>query len=178
MTTVAYRWDVASFLRAEDLGVFAGRVELVEGEVWSVGLGFWHGSAAPQVVVALQGQGRVLMATLPSEQSLPDPDVWLLRPGAQPVDQVSPRIPRWDPADVLLVVEVSDETVEADLTIKAGLYARAGYARYWVVTRDGVHEHTDPRDGAYRSVVLAGRDGAVTAPDGAPIAVRALLPPD
>lgn len=178
MTTVGYRWDIASFLRAEELGVFDGRVELVEGEVWSVGLGFWHGRTTPRVAFALHAQGEVLMASLPSEQSLPDPDVWLLRPGARPVDQVSPRIPRWDPADVLLVVEVSDETVEADLTIKAGLYARAGYARYWVVTRAGVHEHTQPSGGAYGSVVLAGPAESVTAPDGTAIRVRALLPPD
>lgn len=178
MTTVAYRWDIASFLRAEALGVFDGRVELVEGEVWSVGLGFWHGRTTPRVAFALHAQGEVLMASLPSEQSLPDPDVWLLRPGARPVDQVSPRIPRWDPADVLLVVEVSDETVEADLTVKAGLYARAGYDRYWVVTREDVHEHTEPSGGAYRNVVLAGPDGTVTAPDGSPLPVRGLLPAD
>lgn len=175
MTAVAYRWDVAAFLRAEGLGVFAGRVELVEGEVWPVVLGLWHGQVQPRVVVALQGQGEVLTATLPTADSLPDPDVWVLRPGAQAVDQVSPRLPRWAAADVLLVVEVSDETVEADLSDKAALYARAGYVRYWAVTRDGVHEHGDPRDGAYASVRLAGVDATVTAPDGSAVPVRALL---
>ena len=178
MTTVRYRWDAATFLRADELGIFSGRVELVEGEVWSVVLGLWHGEVLPKVVAALQGQGRVLAATLPTGQSLPDPDVWVLRPGAQPVEQVPPRLPRWDAADVLLVVEVSDETVQADLTTKAQLYARAGYACYWVVTREGVHEHTDPGDGAYRVMALVGPDGTVTAPDGTAVPVRALLPPD
>lgn len=176
MNAVAYRWDAATFLRAEGLGVFSGRVELVEGEVWPVVLGLWHGQVQARVVVALQGQGEVLTATLPTADSLPDPDVWVLRPGAQPVDQVSPRLPRWDAADVLLVVEVSDETVDADLGAKAALYARAGYVRYWVVTRDGVHDHGDPRDGAYASVRMAGVDATVAAPDGTTVAVRALLP--
>ncbi len=176
MTTVAYRWDAESFLRAEAMGLFTGRVELVDGEIWQVVLGIWHGRTQPRVVVALQGQGEVLTATLPTDDSLPDPDVWVLRTGAEPVDHVSPRLPRWAAKDVLLVVEVSDETVEVDLTSKAALYARAGYARYWVVTPEGVHEHTQPDDGHYRCVQLIAGDGVMTGPDGASIDVRSLLP--
>lgn len=58
----------------------------------------------------------------------------------------------WDPADVLLVVEVDDETVRADLTTKARLYGAAGFAVYWVVTREGVHEHTGPTPFGYRVI--------------------------
>jgi len=83
------------------------------------------------------GRRQVSQAALATGESLPDPDLWLRRVGAQPVDVVSARLSRWDPADVLLVVEVADETVQEDLTIKARLYAAAGYARYWVVTHDG-----------------------------------------
>lgn len=44
----------------------------------------------------------------------------------------------------LLVVEVTDDTVIADLTIKSALYGKAGYPVYWVVTPDAIYEHTVP----------------------------------
>lgn len=75
---------------------------------------------------------------------------------------VSPRLARWAPSDVLLVVEVSDETVHEDLTVKARLYAAAGYGRYWVVTRDAVHEHVDPDASGYRAVRVLGPGDSVT----------------
>lgn len=109
-------------------------------------------------------------------ESLPDPDLWLGRVGAQPVDVVSARLSRWDPADVLLVVEVADETVQEDLTIKARLYAAAGYARYWVVTHDGIHEHTTPTGEGYRRVRRAAAGDSVDLPDGTLITIRELIP--
>ena len=173
--TVTYEWDVESFLRAHDAGAFGGRVELVDGEVWRVVLGDWHGRVTPRVVAALVGHDEVLQSTLPSAGSLPDPDVWVLRSGARPVGAVTARLSRWAPSDVLLVVEVSDETVAADLGVKARLYGAAGYARYWVVTRDGVHEHTGPRPDGYAHVRLAGPGDDVVLPDGSPVAVTGLL---
>ena len=177
-TPPRYRWDVDSFLRAQEAGVFDGRVELVDGEVWRVTHGDWHGRRLWVVGAALQDQGRVTSATLASGGSLPDPDLWVQRPGARPVGTVSPRLARWDPEDVLLVVEVSDESVQADLTIKAHLYGAAGYARYWVVTRDGLHEHTGPEDDGYARVRLLGPDAEVPLPDGGLLPVRRLLQDD
>ena len=173
--TVAYRWDVETFLRAHDAGVFGQRVELVEGEVWPVVLGDWHGKVTVRVVAALLQHGDPRQSTLPSAGSLPDPDVWLLRPDAQPAGALSARLSSWSPDDVLLVVEVSDETVEQDLTVKARLYAEAGWQRYWVVTRDAVHEHTLPTATGYRSVrrLLAGED--VLLPDGTTVPVAVLI---
>jgi hypothetical protein len=52
---------------------------------------------------------------------------------------------------VLLVVEVSDETILADLEIKAKLYGGAGYPVYWVVTRDAIYEHTTPTPSGYHT---------------------------
>lgn len=60
------------------------------------------------------------------------------------------KLSEWDAADVLLVVEVSDETVTLDLTTKARLYGSAGYGTYWVVTRDALYVHTEPTPDPYR----------------------------
>ncbi len=176
MASVAYRWDVDSFLRAQDAAAFRSRVELVDGQVWPVVLDDWHGDLTAHLVAVLSQRGQVSQATLATGESLPDPDLWLRRIGAQPVDVVSARLSRWDPADVLLVVEVADETVQEDLTIKARLYAAAGYARYWVVTHDGIHEHTAPTGEGYTHVRRATAGDSVDLPDGTVITIRELLP--
>lgn len=62
------------------------------------------------------------------------------------------RMAVWAPADVPLVVEVSDETLQPDPTVKARLYAGAGFGIYWVLARDAVHEDTDPTPFGHRSV--------------------------
>jgi len=172
---VGYRWDVEAFLRAVEAGVFTTRVELVEGDVWAVVLGDWHGAVTFRVAAALAGEGDLTGATLPSAGSLPDPDVWVRRPGAEPLGNLSPRLSRWAPQDVLLVVEVSDESLEQDLGVKADLYARTGYPRYWVVARDGVHEHTDPTATGYGRVRRLGPGASVDLPSGRPVPVDDLL---
>ena len=109
---------------------------------------------------------------------MPLPDLWLLRHDAQERERLSPRLARFDPDDVLLVVEVGDESRRGDLTTKAALYARTGYARYWVVARDGVHEHLDPTADGYRQVRLHGRGSSVDLPDGGAVRVDDLLADD
>ncbi|NQE67904.1 Uma2 family endonuclease [Nocardia gamkensis] len=90
-------------------------------------------------------------ATLPTGESLPDPDCWALRSGAEPVDVIGAELSVWAASDVVLVVEVSDETVVQDLNRKADLYSRAGYPTYWVVTKDVIYEHTEPTPQGYRT---------------------------
>ncbi|MBO0869558.1 MAG: Uma2 family endonuclease, partial [Micromonosporaceae bacterium] len=94
---------------------------------------------------------RVTGATLPSGDSLPDPDCWVRRSDATPIAQLGLRIAEWDPADVLLVVEVSDETIMQDLHIKSRIYGKAGWPVYWVVTQKVIYEHTEPHEQGYGS---------------------------
>ena len=63
-----------------------------------------------------------------------------------------------NPADLRLIVEVSDSTLGFDTTVKAGLYARAGIAEYWVFDVNGrrLGVYREPRDGTYRSIVWYG----------------------
>lgn len=57
--------------------------------------------------------------------------------------------------DVVLLAEVSATTLSFYLTVKAGLYARAGIAEYWVVDLAGrqVIVHRRPEAGRYLEVV-------------------------
>lgn len=176
-----YRWGLEEFLRAWEGGAFGKRTELIDGEVWDVPIGLWHMRTTGRVIRALpNGSVELLPGSLPAGQHLPEPDCWVLRTGAEPVEQLSPRMTRWAAPDVPLVVEVSDETHDFDLTHKARIYAEAGFAVYWSVTREGVYVHSQPGATGYRSRALVGPGGRVTVPY-APdltLAVDDLLAPD
>lgn len=155
MTSTApqqYRWTRDGFLRAYEAGAFEGRVELVDGEVWPVVIGRWHGTTVMRVARALPEPAiaEIDSATLPAASSLPDPDCWVRRRGAVPKGAVSDRVPVWASDDVLLVIEVADESLMADLTIKAKLYGSSGYPVYWVISPDVIYEHSGPTADGYR----------------------------
>ena len=82
-----WRWDEESFVVAWEAGVFRDqRVELVEGEVWPVSIGTWHGAVAGNVTRLLPNSDwRVTSTSLPAAGSVTDPDVWVHRRGARPV---------------------------------------------------------------------------------------------
>ena len=58
------------------------------------------------------------------------------------------------PQETLLVIEVSDSTLEDDLDEMALLYAKAGIREYWVVDvqDEAVVVHLDPSDTGYRQI--------------------------
>jgi hypothetical protein len=150
---LTYQWSASEFLRAWEAGAFDHRVELVEGEVWPVVIGSWHGDIQAQLAASLRHpRVRVSTSTLavPSSNSVPDPDCFVRGIDAKPVGTRGARLEVWDPRDVLLVVEISDESVVADLNIKARLYGGAGYQVYWVVTQEAIYEHTSPMLQGYR----------------------------
>lgn len=165
-TTLSFRWTLNEYLHAWEAGVFDNRrAELVEGEVWAVSIGRWHGRTAARVTRALPNDSyEITSMSLACGDSLPDPDCWVLRADAEPVAQLSPRMPRWSAADVHLVVEVSEETLDQDLGVKADLYGRAGYAHHWSVTRSGIYAHSDPGPRGYRSRRLVERGEWITVP--------------
>ena len=81
--------------------------------------------------------------------SEPVPDVIVLNRPTWEIDRDNPQ-----PAELLLVVEVADSSLRFDLATKAGLYARAAIADYWVFDVPGrrLIVHRDPEGGRYRSV--------------------------
>ncbi|MGL6234810.1 MAG: Uma2 family endonuclease [Segniliparus sp.] len=177
-----YRWTPERFLLAWEAGVFEGqRVELLNGEVVSVPIGRWHSRTAVRLIKRLPDTGvEITGETLPSGTSLPDPDVWVCRAGAEPEEQLSKRIFSWAASDVLLVVEVSDETKALDLAFKAQLYGSAGYPEYWMVTKDKVYVHHEPHPTGYRSRIeyLRGQQIPVPYAPGKTVDVAELLSSD
>ncbi len=66
--------------------------------------------------------------------------------------------------DLSLVIEISDTTVQYDLTVKAELYARAGIIEYWVnnIPDKKLIVHRDPVNGLYTNVRTYGAEEEVT----------------
>lgn len=77
----------------------------------------------------------------------PEPDIALLKPRE---DFYTKSLP--EPKDVLLLVEVSDSTVEYDREIKKTIYAEVGIAEFWLVNlkEDTIECYSQPKNGNYR----------------------------
>ncbi len=82
------------------------------------------------LLIKLQGKAEIHNQNPISipDDSEPEPDLALLIP---PLERYDHRLPQ--PEDVLLVVEVSDSTLEWDRKEKTRLYAEAGIPVCWVV---------------------------------------------
>jgi Uma2 family endonuclease len=79
----------------------------------------------------------------------PEPDIVLLRPRA---DFYASRLP--GPADILLIIEIAESSIDYDREVKARVYAGAGVPEYWLadLTRNLVTCYSDPAGAAYRNV--------------------------
>ena len=135
-----HRLTVDEYHRMGQAGVFApdARVELIEGEVIDMApIGTRHASAVKRLnaLLSTAAQGRAIVAVQDplrlSDANEPEPDLMLLRPRADFYAQAHP-----GPADVLLLIEVSDSTAAYDLGIKVDLYAKHRVAEVWIVDLD------------------------------------------
>lgn len=154
---LAKRWISADeYERMGEAGIFHpdDRLELIEGEIYEMSpIGSPHAAcvsfltdvlsafAAGKFMVRVQNPIRL------NDFSEPQPDLALVRRREDYYRGGHPT-----PADVLLVVEVADSTVETDRKVKVPLYAQAGVAEAWVVNiPEGQLEiYAEPAGGAYQ----------------------------
>jgi Uma2 family endonuclease len=154
------RWTRAECVALEETGLWDQQhLELVNGELISkMGKGRPHVIALSLVnawLIRVFGEqfvnpeAPIDLSPEDNPTNEPEPDLIVL---ARPSHQIRSGNPQ--PADLRLVVEISDSTLGFDLRIKAPLYARAGIAEYWVVDISGrrIIVHRGPREGAYASV--------------------------
>jgi Uma2 family endonuclease len=150
-------------------GIFSedDRVELIEGEVIRMSpIGSRHAACVDRIVNALLGRfaghGVIVRVRNPirlDEYSEPQPDVALLHPRDDFYAGEHPT-----PADVLLLVEVADTSIEYDRVIKVPLYARAGIPEVWLVdlTKETIELYAQPLNGAYQTSRQAARGESLT----------------
>ncbi len=141
-------------------GVFEGgpkrqRIELIDGELRPMSpigpihevivdaLTEWSLTRLPPETVRVRIQNSI---GIPELDSAPEPDVvWARRKDY--------RAGRPQPGDVLLLIEVSDSSLDFDRGEKASRYAAAGIEDYWVINIPDcrVEVFRQPESGAYRS---------------------------
>jgi Uma2 family endonuclease len=100
------------------------------------------------------------VASTDNPTNAPEPDLFVL---AEPMWRFKTMNP--GPADIRLLVEVSDSSLAFDLRTKAKLYARAGIVEYWVldVNEQRLIVHRDPQpDGRFGFVMAYGENETVS----------------
>ena len=152
------RFTVAEYYAMADAGIFSPeeRVELLDGDIIVMPpIGDGHAAAVKLFANTMPPtlQGRAMIAVQDpvrlDENSEPQPDVMLLLwrddfyGGGHP-----------GPADVLLLIEVSDTTVYYDRNAKLPQYARAGIPEVWIVNRPArrVEGYSEPSGDEYATV--------------------------
>ena len=165
MQPVRKKWTRADRVAMEAAGVLdrEQRFELVEGELISKmpknrphSIALKHLRRALDLVFGWQYVDTEIAIDVSPEDnptSEPEPDIVVL---VRPSSEFRKGNPQ--PADLRLVVEISDSMLGFDLSVKAGLYARAGIIEYWVldVAAQKLLAHRDPAEGKYQSVTAYG----------------------
>lgn len=127
------RWTAVEFDHLCGSGYFAGRRPyLIDGVILEQGpMDAPHANAVLRMNRALMGvfgSGWVVRSQLPlhvDAMANPMPDFAVVRGEIEDFPE--------HPTTAELVVEISDSTLTADLTVKAERYAAAGIAEYWVL---------------------------------------------
>ena len=160
------------------------RTQLIKGVIVAMAaMGNRHAAAieaAPEAFLlnGIAQRGASVRSQTPiriSETLDPEPDVMILKRRDDRYAQDAPR-----PEDVLLIVEISDSTLNYDVDVKTPLYAAAGVPELWIMNlrEDAIDSHSDPSPDGYR-VTRRYRIGDTIAPLAFPdveIEVSRLIP--
>jgi Uma2 family endonuclease len=161
---LAKRWITADeYERMGEAGVFPpdARLELIEGGIYEMSpIGSPHAACVKFLSALLHrlfGENLIVSTQDPirlNDFSEPQPDVALLCWRDDFYRDAHPT-----PADVLLVVEVADSTVETDRRVKIPLYARAGIPEVWLVNipEERIEIYSDPEGESYGQIKRFGR---------------------
>lgn len=156
-------FTVAEYEHMGRAGIFSAddRVELIEGEVVEMSpIGERHAACVDALSELLREKLlrsvtiRVQNPIRLNDFSEPQPDVTVLKRRDDFYRDAHPT-----PADVLLLIEVSDTTIEYDRQVKVPLYARAGVPEVWVVNLadEQIEVYRDPQGGEYKAAARAAR---------------------
>ena len=162
-------FSVDDYHRMAELGILDedDRVELLDGQVVEMSpIGPRHAATVKGLVRLLYrklGDAVLLGVQDPiglGPRSEPQPDIAVLKPRRDAYRHAHPR-----PADVLLVIEVAETSVNADRDVKLPLYARAGIPETWLVdlANEVIEVHRQPGLEGYREVHTLRRGDTLSA---------------
>jgi Uma2 family endonuclease len=150
-----HRWTVEEFHQMASAGLLdeTDRVELIEGEMIDMApIGSKHAYLVDKLAQVLTRKSgthlvRVQNPIRLGERSEPQPDIAVVKEknymDAHP-----------SASEVLLIVEVSDSTLNYDRDIKLGLYARHSIPEVWLldVNAKEITIYREPAEGQYRLI--------------------------
>ena len=158
-----YRFNAREYHRMGEAGIFDedDRVELIEGDIIQMApIGDWRVISVNRLTTVFYERlpGRVVVSVQNpvrlASGSEPQPDLVLVRP---------PATSALVPANVLLLIEVTDTTLGYDRDTKMPLYAAAGIPEVWILDRraDRLRVYRDPENSEYRVAQILGRDAEI-----------------
>lgn len=132
-----WRISVADYQRMGEDGILTpeDRVELIDGQLMVKPMQNWIHIWCVQVLIELiidtlpHGLWhQISQSAIQCDESSPEPDITIIRGTRQ---QYRGRLV--SAADIALVIEVANTSLDYDSTVKRQLYARNGIPQYWVV---------------------------------------------
>ena len=161
------RFTVEEYCAMADAGILGEeeRVELLDGEILimpPIRPPHEDGTTrlSSDLIHRLHGRAwvRVQNSVQLDDHGLPEPDIAIVRLR----DDYHRERPT--PADVLLIIEVSDTSLEYDRELKLPRYAAAGIPEVWIanVLARHVEAFHDPVDGVYQSSRTVPADGRIS----------------
>ncbi|OYD91877.1 hypothetical protein CDG76_24825 [Nostoc sp. 'Peltigera membranacea cyanobiont' 210A] len=185
------RFAIAEYHQLIELGFLTegDRIELIRGElIQMTAKGTPHtvcSSILCRQLARLLGDRAVIRGqdpiTLPN-QSEPEPDVVIAKGRDEDYLAHHPY-----PEDILLVIEISDKTIDYDQTIKLSLYAEAGISYYWIVNLPArqLERHSEPYQNAQnkfsylsKQISLSNQSAAIPGFEDALLDLSRLFPKD
>ncbi len=156
------RFTVEEFERMAEAGVLGEdeRIELLNGELIHMSpIGYRHAQAVTLIgnFFARASAGRYQVSTQNPVQLFgnlkPQPDLVLVKP------EVLRKHHHPRPAEILLLIEVSDSSFEYDHASKLPEYAKAEIAEYWIVNllEDVIEIHRHPKFDHYEERLVVER---------------------
>ena len=167
------RFTVAEYCAMAEAGILAEdeRIELIDGEIITMApIGPPHEDGTDRLGSYLiyrlydRARVRIQQSVQLSDNNLPEPDIAIvrLRPDYH--------LERPTPADVYLLVEVADSSLEYDRAVKLPRYAAAGIPEVWIINLRArqVEAYDDPANSVYqgrRGVLATGSISPRAFPD-------------
>lgn len=150
-----------------EAGIFqpGERVELISGQIIRMAAkGTAHSAAITRTRRLLESQlGNQVLVRLQDpivldDYSQPEPDIAVVVPDSLDYEDHHPSI-----AEVFLIIEIADSSLQFDRQIKAPVYARSGIKDYWVLDVNGrqLHIYRLPSAQGYQSETILSEEIAV-----------------
>ena len=176
-----YRFTVEAYHRMAEAGLFLPdiRVELIDGEIIETSpIKSPHADCVDKLTEWLiiqfhkQAVVRVQNPITLDNSSEPEPDLALAIRKPEGYKSAHPT-----PTEILLVIEVSDTSVEKDRSIKLPLYAAAGIPEAWLVNlpEHTIEVYTEPNAEGYSNIHIFRKGDTIQTPNVKGLSVTQVL---